>query len=86
MQSTTLVNRRYRDVPEAQFQFVDAIFNTQSTSYVDTGTSIIPRAGINLVLFRANSAAGAEGITLPSLKAQYAGADIGETQGYAKRS
>jgi hypothetical protein len=62
--------------------FEDAIFNTTSSTYVETGVSLTPEAGINVILFRANASAGSEGAASPSLKATYAGSDIGESVDY----
>jgi hypothetical protein len=72
------VNRRYRDFSRAKFQFEDALFNTTSQSYVETGVSITPEAGINVILFRANASAGS-GVASPSLKAIYGEEDLGES-------
>ncbi len=79
VQSVNLVNRRFRDFSRSQFSFEDTLFNTTSQSYAETGVSITPEAGINVILFRANASPGSEGTGQPSLKATYAGSDIGES-------
>ena len=68
--------------PQALYSFEDAIYTTDtSASYEETGVSLTPAAGVNLVLFRANAGAGPAGSTGSKIKASYAGGDIAESTG-----
>lgn len=80
MQSATVVNRRFRDFSRAKFAFEDNIFTTTSTTFVETGVSLVPEAGINVILFRANASAGSLGGAAASLQATYAGSEIGSSE------
>jgi hypothetical protein len=57
--------------------FEDAIFNTTSGSFVDTGVAITPDNGVNLVFARASSGAGPQGSDSGSLQVTYDGDDVG---------
>ncbi len=81
MQAASIVNRRYRVVPRATYMFEDTIFNTTSNSFTDTGVSITPDNGKNLVFARANASAGAEGADNSRLQVTYDGADFGTSLG-----
>ena len=65
--------------PPATFQFEDTIFNTGlGGAYQETGVSIVPDSGLNLVFWRENASAGSEGTSSIDLKATYAGSTLAE--------
>lgn len=65
--------------PKATFKFEDTIFNTGTdNTYQETGVSIVPDSGLNLVLWRENASAGSEGIAGVELKATYLGSALTE--------
>lgn len=80
MQSVVLVNQRWRNFPEARYMFEDNTFNTTSGTFVDTGVTITPDNGINLVFARANSSGGSEGVDAGVTRVTYDGVDIGRAE------
>jgi hypothetical protein len=77
MQSASLVNRRYRAFPKAIYMFEDVVFNNYGLVYADTGVTITPDNGKNLVFGRASCSAGSEGPAHGILRVLYDGTEIG---------
>ena len=80
MQAVSLVNQRWRNFPKATYFFEDVTFNTTSGTFVDTGVTITPDNGINLVFARANSSGGSEGVDAGVTRVTYDGVDIGRAE------
>ncbi len=78
MQAASIVNRRYRNFPKAAFMFEDSLSNITADIFTDTGVSITPDNGVNLIFARANASAGDAGVS-PVLRATYNGAELGRS-------
>ncbi len=67
------------NTPPSTFQFEDTIFNTGTdNTYQETGVSIVPDSGLNLVLWRENASAGSEGTSAADLKVTYSSSALAE--------
>ncbi len=75
------VGQLFSSTPTATYEFEDDVFTTTLfTTYEDTGVSIVPDNGVNLLLYRANSSA-VNSTSNTALRALYAGAAVNESEG-----